>query len=283
MSEVYNKDELYKVQRLELVVLKLIDDICRKENIDYFVEGGTALGAIRHGGFIPWDDDIDVGMTRENYEKFIRIAPKKLPAGFYLQSPYYQANCPYPYSKIKIDGTKFVEYSTRNTKCHQGVYVDIFPFDDYSDDDVVGSKQHKKIQFLVRIFNLRQKPDLTYEPTTLGGKYKSFVHRIIHYIFKLIPYKLLQKDLDKKMTAFNYSQQKGYGCYFEPKYKASYILKEDMYPLIQKKFEDMDVYIMNNYDAYLKNEYGDYMKLPPESERVGHKPYIIDLTNYNFE
>ena len=83
----YSADELDMIQKLELKILKEIIRICKKENIEYFLIGGSALGAIRHGGFIPWDDDIDVGMTRENYDNFLRVSEQYLGEEFYLQSP----------------------------------------------------------------------------------------------------------------------------------------------------------------------------------------------------
>ena len=80
----YSADELDMIQKLELKILKEIIRICKKENIEYFLIGGSALGAIRHGGFIPWDDDIDVGMTRENYDNFLRVAEQYLGEEFFL-------------------------------------------------------------------------------------------------------------------------------------------------------------------------------------------------------
>ena len=124
---IYTEEELEKIQALEIDALKIIVEICEQLEVEYFLIGGTTLGAIRHGGFIPWDDDIDIGMTRKNYIRFLEEAPKYLPKGYFLQTPYNEKNNPYYYSKLRIDGTLFVEYCNHKVKMNHGVYVDIFP------------------------------------------------------------------------------------------------------------------------------------------------------------
>ena len=106
---IYTEEELEKIQTLETDALKIIIKICEKLEIEYFLIGGTTLGAIRHGGFIPWDDDIDIGMTRKNYIRFLEEAPQYLPNGYFLQTPYNEKNNPYYYSKLRIEGTSFTE------------------------------------------------------------------------------------------------------------------------------------------------------------------------------
>ena len=279
MAEQYSNQELEKVQKLELNALKVVDQICKELGIEYFAIGGTALGAIRHGGYIPWDDDIDIGMLRADYEKFVKEACGLIPEGYTLQTPYVGTTCPYPYSKLKVDGTEYVEYSTRNLKVHQGVYVDIFPFDEFSDDDEPGQRIYNKIRFLVRLFTFRQKPDVTYQPAGIIQHMKAVMRRVVHYGTKMIPYHVLLNAIDRNMKKFNNGHQKGIGSYLIPKYKAEYIEKERFYPLKQVKFEDMVVGVASDYHTYLTRHYGDYMVLPPESERVGHKPYRINLGN----
>ena len=274
---IYSEEELKRIQNIELKALKVIIAICSQLKIEYFVIGGTALGAIRHNGFIPWDDDIDIGMTRHNYDRFANEAAVLLPKGYYLQTPYNDNINPYPYMKVRVDGTKFVEYSNRKLNVHQGIYVDIFPFDEVPDNELAGLKQFNTVRKLVNIFSLRQKPDLTYEPTRIRDKIKSIIRHIVHYMTKIIPYSFLLSKIELKMKQYNGTNQKGLECLFFPKIKTEYALKSTLYPLKLHRFEDIDVYIPNDFDTYLTSHYGDYMKLPPESQRFGHKPYLVSF------
>ena len=166
---IYNEKELKRIKELELEILKAVADVCKKSGVEYFAVGGTALGAVRHHGFIPWDDDIDIGMTRDNYRKFLREAPGLLPRGYHLQSPYHDRSCPYPYTKIRMDHTVFMEYCNRNVKMHQGVYIDIFPFDSMPDDRKKYIQLFRRFQFLTRLFVYRQTPDISKKPENFRG------------------------------------------------------------------------------------------------------------------
>lgn len=274
---VYSNEELQQIQKLELEALKVIIDICTRLNIEYFLIGGSALGAVRHGGFIPWDDDIDVGMTRENYRRFLKDAPQLLPDGYQMQTPYMDRRVPYFYSKVRIDGTKFIEYCNHRVKMHHGVYVDVFPFDEVPDDEEKNKKQFDQVQRLIRVFSLRQSPDVSMEPQTPKERLVAVTRRLSHYAAKLVPYRLLYDNLEKEITKYNGTSQKALACLNFPKRKTEYILKEDLYPLSEYRFEGLNVLIPGNYDAYLKTHYGDYMQLPPPEQCFGHKPYCVEL------
>lgn len=274
---IYTDEELKKIQNLELECLKAIINVCNEINVEYFLIGGTALGAIRHNGFIPWDDDIDIGMTRENYTKFLNEAQQLFPKGYYLQSPYNDKKNPYYYSKVRIDGTEFVEYCNHRINMHHGVYIDIFPFDEVPDDEEKNIIQFNKVQKLIRKFSLRQSPDVAQEPHSITERIKAIIRIFIHKIYKLSSYKKITDNLEKTITQYNGTGQKAIASLNFPKRKKLYILKEDLYPLIDYQFEDIKAKIPNNYDRYLKTHYGNYMELPPQNERFGHKPYKVNL------
>lgn len=274
---IYTEEELEKIQTLETDALKIIIKICEKLEIEYFLIGGTTLGAIRHGGFIPWDDDIDIGMTRKNYIRFLEEAPQYLPNGYFLQTPYNEKNNPYYYSKLRIDGTSFIEYCNHKIKMHHGVYVDIFPYDEVPDDEKDNLKQFDNVQKLIRLYSLRQSPDVSMKPSTASQYLKSVIRRLAHYMAYLIPHDYLCKKLEEEITRYNGTGQSAMACLNFPKRKTEYIKIVDLYPLRKWKFGDVYAYIPNNYDTYLKTHYGDYMILPKPENRFGHKPYKVDL------
>lgn len=277
MSESYTPEELKKIQSLELEALRTIISVCEKCNVEYFLIGGSTLGAIRHNGFIPWDDDIDVGMTRDNYMRFIKEAPALLPKEYYLQTPYNDKKCPYFYSKLKINGTKFVEYCNHRIDMHHGVYVDIFPFDEVPDDEQLNTVQFEKVQKLIRLFSLRQTPDISVKPTTTSDNIKNILRKALHCLAKCIPYGYITSKLEKEITKYNGTEQSALACLNFPKRKTEYILKSDLYPLSGYLFENLSVNIPHNYDTYLKTHYNNYMELPPKEQQFGHKPYYVEL------
>ena len=126
-----NDSNLRKVQNAELDILKEFIEICRKINVRYYVIDGTLLGAVRHQGFIPWDDDIDIGMFREDYEKFVALAPQVLPECLFLQTyrtdeEYYRNS-----GKIRNSNTTMIETVVKDLRMNHGVFIDIFPLDNY--------------------------------------------------------------------------------------------------------------------------------------------------------
>ena len=277
MSESYTTEELKKIQSLELEALHTIITVCEKCNIEYFLVGGSVLGAIRHDGFIPWDDDIDVGMTRDNYRRFLKEAPQLLPEKYYLQTPYNGDKNPYFYSKLRINGTKFVEYCNRQINMHHGVFVDIFPFDEVPDEEQLNKEQFEKVQKLIRLFSFRQVPDISEKPITIPDKLKSIFRRSIHFASIVIPYDYLAQKLEKEITKYNGTEQKALACLNFPKRKVNYILKTDLYPLTSHNFDGVSANVPYNYDAYLRTQYNNYMELPPKEQRFGHKPYYVEL------
>ena len=124
-----DKDVLRKVQLLQLKIAKEIKRICDKNNIDYILDSGTLLGAVRHKGFIPWDDDMDIAMTREEYNRFIDVAKIELGEEYFLQTWDTDNNYPMPFAKVRLNDTRYIENVFENANMHQGIYVDIFPYD----------------------------------------------------------------------------------------------------------------------------------------------------------
>lgn len=131
-------EDIKKLKEIELEIFRHFIEICNENSLRYFVVGGTALGAVRHKGFIPWDDDIDVALPRGDYEKFLIAAQKSLPSNMFLQTYITDKNYPNPFAKLRQSDTAFIEKSTSKIKMNHGVYVDIFPLDGYSRSGIKG-------------------------------------------------------------------------------------------------------------------------------------------------
>ncbi len=130
----YQQETLRKLQLVELEVLLAIDAVCKDYGITYFLDSGTALGAKRHGGFIPWDDDIDIGMPRKDYDRFLEVAPAALGDGFMVANPASDDRLAGLFAKVWKNGTKFFTDETLDAGIDQGVFVDVFPYDRVASD-----------------------------------------------------------------------------------------------------------------------------------------------------
>lgn len=292
LSEVF-KDERYEnteetlLRQSQLVILrifKIIDYVCRKNNIQYWLEGGTLLGAVRHGGFIPWDDDLDIAMTREDYEKFLSVAIKELPEDLFLQNLETTEKAQNTWTQIKDRKSKIRIFAGENQ--HQGLYMDIFPCDYYSTNKI---KQFFERFYKILYINVYAINSPLKKPFF---KKSNLVKNIIKIILKIIffPFAIFNKDMiykfniktrDKRIEKMKKNPKDfiGYGAdvlNFDNLFKY-----EDVFPLKELKFEDSNFYVPNNYHNYLKELFGEsYMQLPPEGNRVQHnteiKPIITE-------
>jgi lipopolysaccharide cholinephosphotransferase len=274
----YTDEQLLELQRKECSILEEIDAFCRKHEIEYFIIGGTALGAVRHGGFIPWDDDIDIGMTRENYERFLQFSSDAIGEKYVIASRKYEKNCPFPYPKVRLKGTEFWNFAHYGIKnISTGVYVDVFPFDKIPEDKALYEQQFNNVQKLSKLYALKKQKNIGLPPKTAKEHIKQLVMLILWYVWKLIPDKILLDKLNSEMTKYNITDSKEYCCLFFPKMYTEYGREETLFPVKDYKFENITVKGPNDMDTYLKSHYGNYMELPPEKDRVGHQPYMFKI------
>ena len=272
--EVYTEEQIKHIQRIELQSLKVINDVCNKLGITFIVYGGTLLGTIKYHGFIPWDDDLDIAMVREDYMKFIREAPKLLPKEYVLQTPYTDKKTPYLYSKLRLKGTRCIEYCHSKLPIEQEIYIDIYPIDNIADDDTIHIRQHRKFQKLAKLYSLRQCKYTFNPPKTIGSKLKALIKIGIAYILRIIPQKYFIKKMDQILTQYNSIETVRKGNLFYPSPKNVFY---DFYPLQDGHFEGIKVKLPGNWDKHLRMRYGDYTQLPPLDQRIGHKPYVLDF------
>lgn len=261
--------ELLKVQQLELDLLKEFIKICEEENLRYFAIAGTVLGAVRHGGFIPWDDDIDVGMPRRDYEKFLKIAQDKLPKHMFLQHYTTDPDVPFHFAKLRNSNTTFVELSCAKVKMNHGVYIDVFPLDGFPDSKL---KQKfirtKKVLFDIYMGRL-----------FYGSKVNLKVRILSRMLMVLMPnYKKQIIKNEKFYKSFDYDKKDNVISYYSGYGLKAMAPKEFFGDGKEYEFEGVKVKVPAKTDEYLTKLYGDYMKLPPEEKRYGHHyTFALDL------
>ncbi len=256
------KTQLRKCQEQQLSILMEIDRICRKNNIEYWLDGGTLLGAIRHGGFIPWDDDIDIAMTRESLQRFIEVAPRELPSHLILQTPH-DSRLKEPITKVR-DTCSFIAEPTDDFTLPycKGLYVDIFPFEDYPN---CGRRfTHTVCRNICRSYSVLHRRHYYSLRSTLEWLYFGIMYLTLKGVWALT-----YKCSPHKDYYGNIPINSGYGARH---------MNEKTWPLSEVMFEGQLFPCPKDTDAYLRDLYGDYTVLPPESARHGHAIYMTSDT-----
>lgn len=257
------KIDLETMKQLQIEMLKYIDRICKKNNIEYFLVGGSLIGAVRHNGFIPWDDDIDIALTYKNYQRLYNVLIKDNDDRYKIMNHDSNSEYFYPYAKLIDTKTILHETNYKEIKDY-GVYVDIFTYYNLPNDENRRIRQYKKIKNIQR--------QIFYYGST--NPYNSNIIKNILKIPLVIYSK--KKGIDKILKNYNkilseYSDENTtYVISNWPLYKMNGEIQKfsSIKETTSHKFESMQALIPINYDEFLKTTFGDYMKLPPESERV---------------
>ena len=265
------KDEILK--KLHLVELEILDEVvrvCEENGIQYFLTGGTLLGAVRHKGFIPWDDDIDICMLREDYDKFIKLANEKMSDKFILQCYETDDRTYFPFAKVRKNGTIFNEESVQNYEANKGIYIDIFPL------ERINNPKSKKLEIdAILIKNIWE---TLLHKVGAHPKISDCRHPFVSFFMNFKSKKSLEKWQMKILKKQNISEGKYVCCLVGAyDYRKDIFEYDRLFPLKKIEFEGKKYNCFKDADYYLKGLYGDYMKLPPEDERVTHCPVDIDF------
>lgn len=271
-SDAYD-GKLRAIQHTLLGFLKEVDRICRKHGIKYFLGGGTLLGAVRHKGFIPWDDDADVMMLREDYERFLSVLPSELPP--YITDQNTDPASHFAFTKLRLDDTVLsTAFTARFDNLHNGVFLDVLAQDQTSAHQRI-AKVHMKLTAQLRWLVLNKWRGT---PMDANNRFVSFVGDVLKV---LLPLRLLERMQNRMITRYK-NKNTGYlydsmGRNVERGAYPAEWLSEAVYV----DFEDTKLPIPKEWDRYLTYLYGDYMDMIPVSERhVSHEIVRIDLGRF---
>lgn len=265
-----DKRTLRKVQLVQLEIAKEIKRVCDELGIDYFLDSGSLLGAIRHHGFIPWDDDMDIGMTRINYEKFVKEAPFILSEKFYIQTWNSDQMYGLPFAKVRKKGTVYVEAGSERVSAESGFFVDVFPYYTYPASLSSRKRQRRKLEIVRRMILVK----CNYTPwksSSTNGTTKRVIKRTVYIFCKCLALfcskRRLIKSFEKECRKYESSEADLLFPCGTTNYGKFTVKKSCLERLRLISFEDTDFLCPIDYDAYLTAAYGDYMKLPPENQR----------------
>lgn len=271
-----------RIQLKELEIIKVFQDICKRHNLRYFAIGGTCLGAVRHKGFIPWDDDVDFAMPYEDYVKFLELCNVELPKSYSILTPSNSKRfTPLSYySKIHDVNTTFTpSYYVNLADAYRGIFIEIFPVHGLP----INEREKRKILLYSCVYK-KLNAKLRF-PFSMSPSAKGKILWLLSSPLKFfMPYYYFTSKHEKMMSRYPF------GCSDEVifPWRDSKPNKEGWYKnifpykyfksVVEIPFEDITISVPVDYDGYLRSDFGDYMKLPPEDQRIGDsKGAIIDF------
>lgn len=245
------------IREHQLVMLELLEEfdrVCKKNDIKYLLFAGSALGAVRHGGFIPWDDDLDVALLRDDYEKLMNVASSEWSEKYYLQREFSE-HWPLHFSKLRKNNTTCLEkFHPKDSEMHQGIYIDIFPIDAISEHKVM-----QYIQFIAsRVVIAKTKDAQGYETNSL-------IKKIVMLISRLLPMKVFLKIATNRAANQSNVVHSFFGgsiSFSKGIFNKRVFIETEIVKFEQNKFP-----ISKHFDKMLSQQYGNYLEIPSEEKR----------------
>lgn len=250
-------EDIHELRQIQIGILDEVHRFCESHNLRYFLSSGTLIGAVRHKGYIPWDDDIDIYMPRKDYEEFLATYHDQT-GRFKSINPYQESNYYYTFAKVVDLRTKMIETETEGYEI--GVYMDIFPVD-YVTDDMQERKRVFKLKKL--LYKIRRCKISNANPLRSRLAYWCYKSLPVsaHYVFRLIQRLIVLGKPTRTVCNMTEAGPKIKGCF----------PAEDIASSVDIEFEGKLYKTMVGYKDYLERTYGDYMTLPPVEQRVTHQ------------
>lgn len=259
-----HKIDVEELKAIQLSMLEYVDQFCRNNNISYWITSGTLLGAVRHKGYIPWDDDIDIGMKREDYNKFMKLFNGNLDSRYSFKC--YENDHRYPYQMGKILDNRTVLYEPNEKSGYKiSVYIDLFVYDYIPLEKTTVNKIYRKRDFYKKIRTLQS------AERHQGSSIRQALVSGVSHALKLVPKQFLVKKI-----VYNGYKYRNYDTGYLGDYVGDYKLVIDaeiVRDFINLEFEGRRFLAPARYDEWLKLFFGDYMKLPPLEQQMAHHEF----------
>lgn len=268
---------LKKLQQTELEILLVVSEFCRSNDITWFLEGGTALGAARHAGFIPWDDDVDIAMLREDYDRFCELAATGLPRGYSLHTSRNTSGCASLFAKVYKDGTLFENQETRDAGHRQGIFIDVFPYDYLPSD----ARERRR---MIRDASISQKLSYLYHSRSVTVPHKNAlglaeraVCQVVHWVLRAFIHDVgwFQNAYDRAAKRDDVELTDKCLSLVWPNMEP--IPVDRLVPATTIEFEGHPLPAPHDLEYYLDNMYGDWRQIPKPKDRHTHLPLLIDF------
>lgn len=269
--------------QLQQEILSILDDfirICEDYHLEYFGIAGTGIGALRHGGFIPWDDDIDIAMPRKDFERLVRIVEKKMSDRYFILNAKNDPNYPLMTTRLVKRGTVFIEDVMKDVDCPFGIFLDLYVLDNVADQPFLYQLQSWTAWFFSKLMILRSIPRPTLQQRGLKAHLIWAVCGMVHKGMKLlrISPEFLRDCCEAECRRYNKKETNRMAFLPDTSPYWNVVDKRRYHPLRKLDFEGRRMNFPANLEEMLTSMYGDFMQLPPEEKRKTHYPYRLEFS-----